>query len=255
MGKNKLAKWKELATFENVIQPMTGELNHPVRGNWRKEIFRNENPVVLELACGRGEYTTGLSGIYPDRNFIGVDIKGARMWKGARTASDHGLPNVAFLRTRIEFIDSYFSENEVDEIWLVFPDPHTGEKNSNKRLTCPWFLNKYRSFMKNKGTVHLKTDDPELLSFTERVVTQNKLDLLLSVNDLYASYINDKNPFKRAWAGSTDTRISDETADRIIGIKTHYEEMFLKQGLKINYLAFRLEKEKHISYNPEERNR
>jgi tRNA (guanine-N7-)-methyltransferase len=132
VGKNKLARWAEMGTFSNVIQPETEGLygkDHPVKGKWRSQIFRNSNPVILELGCGKGEYTLGLSARFPDNNYIGIDIKGARMWRGAKTAFENRIPNVAFLRTRIEYIDSYFAENEVDEIWLTFPDPHPGKHN------------------------------------------------------------------------------------------------------------------------------
>jgi tRNA (guanine-N7-)-methyltransferase len=248
VGKNKLARWKELGTFPNVIQPETGAMpgkDHRIKGNWRKEIFRNENPVILELGCGKGEYTTGLSQIYPERNFIGIDIKGARMWRGAKTASEDKSQNAAFLRTRIEFIDSFFGVDEVDEIWITFPDPHTGKKNSNKRLTCPWFLNKYRAFLKDKGVIHLKTDNSELYKYTWRLVADNSLEILVSADDLYTACIDDKAPFSKLYSGPDSPDI-DMVTDRILTLRTHYEKMFLKEGLKINYLAFRLEKDKII---------
>jgi tRNA (guanine-N7-)-methyltransferase len=145
------------------------------------------------------------------------------MWRGAKTANELKLPNVAFLRTRIEFINSFFSEDEVDEIWITFPDPHPGGRNSNKRLTSPWFLNSYRLFLKDKGIIHLKTDNKELYDFTSKVLNFNKLDIILSTNDLYS-----------------------EKTDSILSIRTHYEKIFLDAGLKINYLSFRLDKEKNI---------
>ncbi len=160
MGKNKLARWAELGTFENVIQPEAGtqsRTDHRIKGNWNRDIFRNNNPVVLELGCGKGEYTVGLSLLFPECNFIGVDIKGSRMWRGAKTASEQKLKNTAFLRTRIEFIGAFFDTDEVDEIWITFPDPHTGKKNSNKRLTCPWFLNIYRNFLRKQW--HYPSED------------------------------------------------------------------------------------------------
>ena len=229
MGKNKLARWTELGSYDNVIQPLIGDVagkDHPIKGNWNRELFRNENPIVLELGCGRGEYTIGLAKSFPSKNFIGIDIKGARMWKGARTSNEQSLPNVAFLRTRIEFIKSFFVTDEVDEIWITFPDPHPGLRNSNKRLTSPWFLNLYRSFLKDKGLVHLKTDNSELYQFTSKVVLQNNLDTLIASSDLY----------------------SEKIVDDILSIRTHYEKIFLDAGLKINYLAFRLDKEKIIEY-------
>lgn len=226
MGKNKLARWTELGSYDNVIQPEIGDVfanDHPIKGKWNEMLFKNKNPIVLELGCGKGEYTVGLASSFPDKNYIGIDIKGARMWRGAKTANEQSLKNVAFLRTRIEFINSFFSADEVDEIWITFPDPHPGRRNSNKRLTSPWFLNSYRNFMKNKGLVHLKTDNKELYDFTYKVINGNNLEKILSTNDLYS-----------------------EKPENIISFRTHYENIFLKAGLKINYLSFRLEKEKII---------
>ena len=226
MGKNKLARWTELGSYDNVIQPEIGEISvkdHPIKGRWKKKLFKNENPIVLELGCGKGEYTIGLANRFPDYNFIGIDIKGARMWRGAKTANEQKLPNVAFLRTRIEFINSFFSTDEVNEIWITFPDPHPGGRNSNKRLTSPWFLNSYRLFLKDKGLVHLKTDNTELYNFTKTVVSYNNLETIFSTNDLYS-----------------------EKIDNMLSIRTHYEKIFLDAGLKINYISFRLNKEKII---------
>lgn len=226
MGKNKLARWTELGSYDNVIQPEISEISgkdHPVKGNWQNELFKNENPIVLELGCGKGEYTIGLANRFPDNNFVGIDIKGARLWRGAKTANEQKLPNVAFLRTRIEFINSFFSKNEVDEIWITFPDPHPGGRNSNKRLTSPRFLNSYRLFLKDKGLIHLKTDNSELYNFTKTVVNYNNLETVISTNDLYSDKI-----------------------DNILSIRTHYEKIFLDAGLKINFLSFRLDKEKII---------
>ena len=226
MGKNKLARWTELGSYDNVIQPEISEISgkdHPVKGNWQNELFKNENPIVLELGCGKGEYTIGLANRFPDNNFVGIDIKGARLWRGAKTSNEQKLPNVAFLRTRIEFINSFFSKNEVDEIWITFPDPHPGGRNSNKRLTSPRFLNSYRLFLKDKGLIHLKTDNSELYNFTKTVVNYNNLETVISTNDLYSDKI-----------------------DNILSIRTHYEKIFLDAGLKINFLSFRLDKEKII---------
>jgi len=227
VGKNKLARWTELGAFDNVIQPEIGEVlakEHPVKGRWKKEIFKNENPVILELGCGKGEYTVGLATRFPGNNYIGIDIKGARMWRGAKTVNEQKLPNVAFLRTRIEFINSFFFTDEVDEIWITFPDPHPGGRNSNKRLTSPWFLNNYRQFLKNKGIVHLKTDNTELFDYTKTVVEKNNLKMVFATNDLY----------------------SENHFDDILSIRTHYEKIFLNEGLKINYLSFNLERVKFI---------
>jgi tRNA (guanine-N7-)-methyltransferase len=227
VGKNKLARWNEFGTFDKVIQPQIGDVfskDHPGKGRWKKDIFKNENPVILELGCGKGEYTLGLATRFPDNNYIGIDIKGARMWRGAKTANDQKLSNVAFLRTRIEFINSFFSADEVDEIWITFPDPHPGGRNSNKRLTSPWFLNIYRLFLKNKGLVHLKTDNTELFNYTEKIVSNNKLETIFASSDLY----------------------SENLSDDVLSIRTHYENIFLNEGLKIYYLSFRLDNEKII---------
>lgn len=245
MGKNKLARWTELNSFPNVIQPLMDEIvedcfdssdddkfpggnikvkDHPVKGKWNSDMFRNNNPIVLELGCGRGEYTIGLANRYPDKNFIGVDIKGARMWRGAKTSNDDSMKNVAFLRTRIEFISSFFVKDEIDEIWITFPDPHPGARNANKRLTSPWYLNSYREILKDNGIIHLKTDNSELYNYTRKVVEINSLDLIFSSADLY----------------------SDKPSDDILSIRTHYENIFLATGMKITYISFRLEKEKQV---------
>jgi tRNA (guanine-N7-)-methyltransferase len=231
VGKNKLFRWSELRAFDNVIEsvqmPEEGEF-HNIRGNWRKEIFRNENPLTVELGCGKGEYTTGLAAIYPLKNFIGVDIKGARMWRGAKTANTLRLTNAAFLRTRIEFLDRYFSDDEIDELWITFPDPHPGKRNSNKRLTCPWFLNKYSRLMKDKGLVHLKTDNEELHRYTLGLARKNSLEIVASSSDLH----------------------NEITDNELLAIRTHYENIFLGEGIKITYLSFRLEKGKEITDAP-----
>ncbi|MCX6256091.1 MAG: tRNA (guanosine(46)-N7)-methyltransferase TrmB [Bacteroidia bacterium] len=227
MGKNKLARWTELGLFENVIQPEIGDVSvkeHSIKGRWNKAIFKNENPIILELGCGKGEYTVGLANRFPDNNYIGIDIKGARMWRGAKTANEQKLTNVAFLRTRIEFINSFFSTDEIDEIWITFPDPHPGGRNSNKRLTSPWFLNTYRLFLKNNGLVHLKTDNLELFNYTKTVINNNNLETIFSTNDLY----------------------SVSLSDDILSIRTYYEKIFLHDGLKINYLSFRLDNKNPI---------
>jgi tRNA (guanine-N7-)-methyltransferase len=226
VGKNKLARWTEFGSYDNVIQPLIEDVagkDHPIKGRWNSELFKNNNPIVLELGCGKGEYSVGLAENFPDKNFIGIDIKGARMWRGAKTANEKNLPNVAFLRMRIEFINSFFSRDEVDEIWITFPDPHPGARNSNKRLTSPWFLNTYRLFLKDKGLIHLKTDNKELYEFTMRTLAHNNLQTIFSTNDLYS-----------------------EQSDNILSIKTHYEKIYLTSGIRITYLSFRLEKNKNI---------
>jgi tRNA (guanine-N7-)-methyltransferase len=251
VGKNKLLRWAELDTLDNVIQPgkgLTPGSNHPVRGKWKHEIFRNENPIVLELGCGKGEYALGLSEIFPEKNFIGVDIKGARMWRGAKTASERKSKNVAFLRTRIEFITCFFVSDEVDEIWITFPDPHPGKINSNKRLTCPWFLNTYRNFLKNNGIIHLKTDNTELYKYTRRLVTDNGLDLLFATNDLHSESGASLTALKKVYLNMKGPSSVYDFPEKILSIRTFYEEGFMKEGLAINYLAFRLDKNKAICH-------
>ena len=236
MGKHKLARWAELETFNNVIQPDTVNRfgnDHPVKGKWKTDIFRNENPLILELACGKGEYTIGLSERFPDNNYIGIDIKGARMWRGAKTAHEKELPNVAFLRTRIEFINSFFAEDEVDEIWITFPDPHPGIRNSNKRLTSPWFLDIYRNLLKNNGIIHLKTDNTELYNYTLMLAGYNKLEIIYATDNLY----------------------SEKLPVEILSVKTHYENIFLKEDSRISYISFRLDKNKLIEDATSQKNR
>jgi len=226
VGKNKLARWTELGSYDNVFQPAIGDVSgkdHPIKGRWNRELFKNENPIVLELGCGKGEYTVGLAKSFPENNFIGIDIKGARMWRGAKTANEQNLLNVAFLRTRIEFINSFFSEDEVDEIWITFPDPHPGGRNSNKRLTSPQFLNAYRQFLKDNGLIHLKTDNKELYNFTFDVLKKNDLKIIFSTRDVHS-----------------------EKTDNILSIRTHYEKIFMDAGQKINYISFRLNKDRNI---------
>ena len=249
MGKNKLARWAELGTFENVIQPEAGSLfrtDHRIKGNWNRDIFRNNNPLILELGCGKGEYTVGLSLLFPECNFIGVDIKGSRMWRGAKTASEQKLKNTAFLRTRIEFIDSFFDTDEVDEIWITFPDPHTGKKNSNKRLTCPWFLNIYRNFLRNRGIIHLKTDNTELFNYTRQLASVNRLEILSLSDDMHSMDPDEITVSDNIITEQSDPYHKKKAASGILSINTYYESKFAGMGMKIHYLAFRLEKDKFI---------
>ncbi len=251
MGKNKLARWNEFGSFANVIQPEIGEVagkDHPVKGNWNSRIFNNSNPIVLELGCGKGEYTVELGRIFPNNNYIGVDIKGARMWRGAKTSNELSMTNVAFLRTRIEFIDSFFAANEVDEIWITFPDPHPGAKNSNKRLTSPVFLNKYLAFLKEDGIVHLKTDNKELFKFTQSVVRKHNLEQLVSTDDLYSLDPESEKMDQGLINSLSHPGRNSSFYERILSIKTHYEKQFLLKGMKITYLSFILKKENFINH-------
>ena len=208
-----------MATFNNVIQASFDEVykkDYKLKGNWNKDFFKNNNPIVLELGCGKGEYTVGLAKQNPDVNYIGIDIKGARMWRGAKTAIEEGIKNVAFIRTRVDLTNSFFAENEISEVWVTFPDPQP--KKYYKRLTSTRFLDYYQKFLKNNGIVNLKTDSLELYEYTNKVVDLNKLEVLINTNDLYNSGI----------------------VDDILSIKTFYEQQFLEQGKAITYLKFKL---------------
>ncbi|MFA6728270.1 MAG: tRNA (guanosine(46)-N7)-methyltransferase TrmB [Prevotella sp.] len=226
MGKGKLAKFAEMETFKNVFQyPYSVVENVPfeMKGHWRETCFHNLQPIVLELGCGKGEYTVELARLYPKVNFIGVDIKGARMWTGARKALEEGLDNVAFLRTNIEIINRFFSQDEVQEIWLTFSDPQM--KNARKRLTSTFFLNRYRDFLIDGGLIHLKTDSHFLFTYTQELVKVNHLALLFSTQDLY----HEKG--------------LDEDTRHILDIQTYYERMWIERGIPIKYMKFRLSRE------------
>jgi len=226
MGKGKLAKFAEMETFNNVFQyPYSVIDNVPfeMKGKWREEFFKNDNPIVLELGCGKGEYAVGMARMFPNINFIGVDIKGARMWTGAKAAIEEGLPNVAFLRTNIEIIDRFFADGEVQEIWLTFSDPQM--KNERKRLTSTYFMERYRRFLVDGGLIHLKTDSNFLFTYTKEMVKENKLEVEMCTDDLYHA---------------TDL---DEGTKSILGIRTYYESMWLERGLNIKYIKFKLPKE------------
>ena len=225
MGKGKLAKFADMAEYPHVFEyPYSVIDNVPFegRGKWH-ELFGNQNPIVLELGCGRGEYTVGLARLYPEKNFIGVDIKGARMWTGATESMREGLKNVAFLRTNIEIIDRFFDPDEVQEIWLTFSDPQM--KKVTKRLTSTYFMNRYRKFLIDGGLIHLKTDSNFLFTYTNYMVEKNALPVEFSTTDLYHSVL----------AEHPDTEDA-----RILSIQTYYEQQWIDRGLNIKYLRFRL---------------
>ncbi|MEX0987728.1 MAG: tRNA (guanosine(46)-N7)-methyltransferase TrmB [Bacteroidales bacterium] len=231
MSKNKLQKFSEMETFQRVFQPGFDEVYRKefhLKGKWASEVFGNSYPLVLELGCGKGEYTVGQAGIHTDRNYIGIDIKGARLWRGARTANEEDLMNVAFLRTRIEFIESFFSVGEVDEIWITFPDPQLKRRRNKKRLTGSRFLNSYRTFLKDNGIIHLKTDNDELFLYTRALAEYNKLEILAETSDLYNSSLLNES----------------------LSIKTFYEKQFLSEGSTINYISFRLPSGRQINEIP-----
>jgi len=212
MGQKKLVRFAELETFPNVLQ-----YPQNIAGKWN-EFFNNDHPVILELACGKGEYAVGLAQLYPDKNFIGVDLKGNRLWVGAKKALQQNLRNVAFLRIQIDKIHEFFGRNEVDEIWITFPDPQLRISKSKKRLTHPKFLRLYQQVLKPGGKLHLKTDSPDLYQFTKKVIKLYHCQLLTDLDDVYGC-----------------AEISPE-----LMIKTHYEALDIAQSKRVHYLSFSL---------------
>ena len=232
MSKGKLQKFVEMETFKNVFQypySVVSEVPFEMKGHWREQYFHNNNPIVLELGCGKGEYTVGLARVYPDINFIGVDIKGARIYTGAKQALEEGLDNVAFLRTSIEIIDRFFNEDEVQEIWLTFSDPQM--KNVHKRLTSTFFMTRYRRFLIDGGVVHLKTDSNFLFTYTTYMVEKNTLPVLFRTEDLYENELGEDSVVKSDM---------DEKTREILGIHTYYENQWIERGLNIKYMKFLL---------------
>ena len=226
MGKNKLKKFAEMRELPNVFQCAMRDFtpDEPaaqMRGRWHT-YFGNDNPITIELGCGHGDYTTGLAKLHPERNYIGIDIKGARIWHGAKEAHLNGMTNVAFLRTNIEMLPSFFAENEVDEIWITFPDPQM--KKATKRLTSSFFMERYCKLLKPNGIIHLKTDSPFLYIYTRAMVNENKFDVIADAEDLY----------------SPDSIGKYEAAQ---ALQTHYERQWLDRGLTIKYLAWHLPQE------------
>lgn len=233
MGKDKLRKFKENETFRCLVQPRTEEVfgvDYPLKGHWGEKFFGNDRPIVVELGCGKGEYTIDLAMRNPSCNYIGVDIKGARLWKGAKFAEENHLPNVAFLRTRIEFIEGLFAPDEISEIWITFADPQIGREK--KRLTSPLFLNRYRNFLKKGGIVHLKTDSRYLHEYTKAIVSQNGLKTLASAVDIYGKD-------RAALYESPMFSVCDKDAvDALFEVQTFYESQYLAHGIDITYLSF-----------------
>ena len=243
MGKGKLAKFADMERYENVFQYPYGVISDvpfEMQGHWREMYFKNSNPIVLELGCGKGEYTVGLAKLFPDVNFIGVDIKGARMWTGATEALKEGLKNVAFLRTNIEIIDRFFGKDEVQEIWLTFSDPQM--KNPRKRLTSTYFMNRYRRFLIDGGIIHLKTDSNFLFTYTSYMVDINHLPLLYRTEDLYGAH-----PQSLPKGGKSDSSLQEEASLDFLSIQTYYEKMWIDRGLNIRYQKFRLPHEGELA--------
>ena len=221
MGKNKLKKFAENETFDLLFQVDYEALKQEgfyLKENWNSTFFKNNHPIILEIGCGKGEYTLGLAQRYPDKNFIGIDRKGARLWAGCKQAVENGMTNVGFIRTKAENLPLVFSENEVSEIWITFPDPQPRKSKSGKRLTSPEFLERYRQFLKKDGVVHLKTDSRLLYGFTLEVIAGQGLQIVYQTDDLYRS------------GCQLD----------VMGIQTCYESLWLSQGLNIHYLQFKL---------------
>ncbi len=224
MGKNKLVRFEENKTFSHLFQPTREEVldDFRLKGNWKNNYFKNSNPLVLELGCGKGEYSVGLGKRFPNKNFIGIDIKGARLWRGAKTVQEEGIENVAFIRTQIELLPYLFSESEVDEIWITFPDPQIKYRRTKHRLTHPNFLKMYAKIMAPNGTVNLKTDSEFLHGYTLGVVQILDFPVLYSNHDVY-------HPDNL------------DVPKEVTEIQTHYEKLFQKEGKSIAYLKFRMD--------------
>ncbi len=220
MGKNKLERFAEIAEFEHVLEltDFQEEDREKPKGRWNENIFKNKNPIILELACGKGEYTLELARKNPDLNFIGVDIKGARLWKGATRALDRNLTNVRFLRIYIDHLDEYFGPGEVNHMWITFPDPYPKWSDRNKRLTSPKFLSIYQKVLQKDGAIHFKTDSDDLWSFTKEVIREENCNLLDLVEDVY----------------------NERPDDPLLTTKTFYEKKHLEDGKTIKYMKFRL---------------
>lgn len=217
MGKDKLRKFAEVATFPNVVQLDAGK---PFKGKWASEFFKNEKPLILELACGKGEYTVNLAKLFPEKNFIGIDYKGNRIWRGAKTAIEEGISNVGFLRIQIETILEYFAEGEVSEIWITFPDPQPQESREKKRLTNPAFLERYKNILVPEGIMHLKTDNDGFYAYTVEQIDLQNLPKLKETTDLYHS----------------------DLVDEVLSIKTYYEKKYLAVDKNINYVQWKFKK-------------
>jgi tRNA (guanine-N7-)-methyltransferase len=227
LAKRKLQRFAENATFNHFFQPGWEELSagFSLQGKWNEVFFSNNNPVIIEMGCGKGEYTIDLSRKYPQRNFIGIDKKGARMWKGAKTSKEEQRSNVAFLRIRAENIGMVFGPDEVDEIWITFPEPQPNSPRHSKRFTSPEFMTRYEQLLKPDGIIHLKTDSDLIYNYTLEVINDRGCEILYKNSDLYS------NP--------GDPEVKD-----VIDVQTHYEKIWLSQGSTIKYLRFKLKARK-----------
>mgnify|MGYP002639675870 CR=1 FL=1 len=218
--KNKLQKFAENTTFDNLFQLPYEEIvkGFDLKGNWARDYFKNDNDIVLELGCGKGEYAVGLAQIYPHKNFIGIDIKGARLWRGLKTAQEKSIENVSFIRSRINLVNFYFGKNEVSEIWITFPDPHARDPKAKKRLTSPEFLKRYTGFLKKDAIINLKTDNYIIFESTLDTIKDYGHKILYQTNDVY----------------------SEEYDSEVSGIQTYYEKKWLDHGTKIKFVKFQL---------------
>jgi tRNA (guanine-N7-)-methyltransferase len=222
MGKDKLKRFADIKTFENVIHPLLEyqDQSHQLKGNWHKE-FNSKKPIILELGCGRGEYTVALAQRFKEKNFIGIDIKGARLWRGAKTAHENSMKNIRFMRTKVDFIDKLFSNDEVEEIWLTFSDPQP--KKPRKRLTSPLFIDRYKKILNLKGIIHLKTDSDLLYNYTLDEINDNNFTIVNKIDNIYDQF------------ESLDLEIQNT-----LEIKTFYEKKWLKEGKSIKYVSFKI---------------
>ena len=220
---NKLERFEENKSFPNLFQPFFGEIvnSFPLKGKWNSDFFKNDNPIVLELGCGKGEYTVGLGRKYPNKNFIGIDQKGARLWRGCKTSIDNEMKNVAFMRMQIELIEYCFEKDEISEIWITFPEPQPQKAKAKKRFTSPHFNKRYANILKDDGIIHLKTDNTDFYDYSLEVVQEHNHNLLFKSADLYEEF----------------------PEIEVASIQTFYEGMWLAQGLKIKYLQYRLNPE------------
>lgn len=224
MGKNKLRRFEENESFAHLIQPTRQEVldGFKLKGKWSSEFFANDKPIIIELGCGKGEYTIGLSKLYPENNFIGIDIKGARLWRGAKTVEEENLSNIGFLRTQIELIEHIFADNEISEIWITFPDPQIKYRRHKHRLTHPDFLKCYRKILKPNGSIHLKTDSEFLHGYTLGIIEIKDYKVEISNHDIYNASTHDLPSYLHE-------------------IQTHYEKQYLKENKKITYIKFKID--------------
>lgn len=227
MGKDKLRKWKENETFDHVFEPNLQDavkgIDGEMKGKW-SEIFKNNNPITLELGCGKGEYTVGLARKYPNRNFVGVDIKGHRFWRGAKTAQEESIPNVAFLRTRIEFIEKYFDKDEVSELWITFSDPQPKDEKGTKRITSPFYIEMYKNILKPSSIINIKSDSVLLYDLSKEGYLEKGYDIQIDSQDVYGELVD---------------RVEEDLRDAL-EIKTYYEKRWLSEGKKIHFIQLKI---------------